>query len=173
MLEVRVRTCHRPEWYRRRRKQPVTLFRRAWVWSEAEERLYARLCVGSVLHLCSGYSALGDVRLDINREFRPDVVADVHYLPFRDLSFDTVVIDPPWHGPQSWMKWEQMARDIVRVARRRVVVVLGCLIYVLPRPFVLREVYVVKKVSPMVKLVYVWERADGVLLGTRHFRRAG
>ena len=101
---VKVKTKHKPEWYKRYRKQPVTLFRRAWVWSEAEEKIYAKLCVGRVLHLCSGYSELGDERIDINPEMRPTIVADIHYLPFRDLTFDTIICDPPWYGPKNFMK---------------------------------------------------------------------
>ena len=160
---VKVRTNHVPEWYKNLRKQPVTLFKRAWVWSEAEEKLYEKFCVGRTLHLCSGYSGLGDERLDINPDVKPSVVADVHYLPFRDMCFDTIVIDPPWHGPRNWMLWERMVAEMVRVARRRIIMVLGNLMYLLPKPFRLKEVYIVKKISPQVKHVYVWDRDDSIL----------
>ena len=157
---VKVKTGHKPEWYKRYRKQPVTLFRRTWVWSEAEEKIYAKLCVGRVLHLCSGYSELGDERIDINPNVRPSIVADVHHLPFRDLSFDTIIIDPPWHGPRTWMKWEQMVKEMVRIARRRIILILGNLMYILPKPFKLKEVYILKKISPQIKHIYVWEREE-------------
>lgn len=155
---LKVKTGHKPQWYSRYRGQPVTLFKEAWVWCEAEEKLYKRLCVGETLHLCSGYSELGDEKLDVNPEVRPSVVADVHYLPFHDLSFDTVICDPPWYGPRSWMKWETMMKEMVRVSRRRIILVLGNLFYLLPKPFHLKAAYIVKKISPQVKLVYVWER---------------
>jgi len=155
---VFARTRHKPEWLKRYRDQPVTLFRKAWVWSESEERLYRKLCVGSTLHLCSGYSDLGDCKIDINRNCHPDIICDVHYLPFKDQSFDTIIIDPPWHGPRNWMMWEKMAEGLVRIARKRIVMILGNLIYLLPKPFKLKDVYIIKKISPQIKLVYVWER---------------
>jgi hypothetical protein len=43
-------------------------------------------------------SARPVVGLDINRDYRPDVVADNRRLPFRDGCFDVVVYDPP-HVP--------------------------------------------------------------------------
>jgi len=157
---IKAKTDHKPEWYKRYRKQPVTLFKKAWVWSEAEEKLYAKLCIGNILHLCSGYSELGDQRIDINPDVQPSIVADVHYLPIRDQAFDTIIIDPPWHGPKNWMKWEQMVKEMIRVTRKRIILILGNLIYILPKPFILKEVYIVKKISPQVKLVYVWEREE-------------
>lgn len=160
MLEIWVESRHMPEWVKKYRKQPVTLFKKAWVWSESEEKLYRKLCVGSTLHLCSGYSLLGDTKLDINHDMKPDVVADVHYLPFKSLSFDTVIIDPPWYGPQNWMKWERIWKEITRVARKRIIVILGSLIYILPKPFELTEAYILKKISPQIKLVYVWDRKE-------------
>jgi len=159
---LKCKTKHKPQWYRKKRDQPVTLFKKAWVWSKAEEQLYARLCVGSVLHLCSGYSDIGDCKLDINPDAKPNIVADVHYLPFKDQSFDTIIVDPPWHGPQTWMQWEQMMKEMIRIARKRIVMILGNLIYILPKPFELREVYIVKKISPQIKLVYVWDRQQSL-----------
>lgn len=37
-----------------------------------------------------GKRRLGDVNVDINREVRPDVVCDIHYLPFKDAQFEVV-----------------------------------------------------------------------------------
>jgi len=162
-MKIFANTRHKPEWIKQYRDQPVTLFRRAWVWSESEERLYHKFCVGSTLHLCSGYSDLGDCKIDINRDCRPDILCDVHYLPFKDLSFDTIIIDPPWHGPKSWMLWERMVEEIIRIARRRVIMILGNLFYLLPKPFKLKEAYIVKKISPQIKHVYVWERTADIL----------
>jgi len=159
-MKIRAQTNHKPEWYKEKRDQPVTLFKQAWVWSKSEEKLYEKLCVGSTLHLCSGYSDLGDCRVDINPDCKPDIIADIHYLPFKDLSFDTIIIDPPWYGPQKWMEWEQLCREMVRVARKRIVMILGNLFYLLPKPFTLKEVYILKRISPQVKLIYVWERPE-------------
>ena len=146
------------------RKQPVTLFREAWMWSEKEERIYAKLCIGKTLHLFSGRSLLGDVRVDIDSPVATHKIdLSQGKLPFKDLEFDTVIADPPWAGPQNWPKWENLMREIVRVCRKRVIFILGNLIFLLPKPFKLKKIYVLKKISPQVKLVYVWERADGIL----------
>jgi len=147
-----------------KRKQPVMLFREAWVWSEQEERLYAKLCIGRVLHLFSGRSLLGDIRVDIDSPVATHKIdLSEGKLPFKDLEFDTTIADPPWAGPQNWDKWENLMHEIVRVTRRRVIFILGNLIYLLPKPFVLKQIYVLKKVSPQVKLVYVWERENKTL----------
>ena len=159
MSLVVLKSNHKPEWWReRRRRDRVTLFKPAWVWCEREEKLYSRLLRGFTLHCCSGYSELGDIKLDINPDFRPTLVADIHYLPFRSQVFDTLICDPPWHGPQTWMRFQQIIREFIRVARTRIILILGTLYYHIPKPFELREVYIVKKIPPLVHLVYVWER---------------
>jgi len=139
-----------------KRKQPITLFREAWVWSHKEEKLYRKLCVGFTLHLCCGTSRLGDVRCDLL--FPSDVKGDMYHLPFRSHVFDTVICDPPWHGPRTWKKWLTLMREISRVSKRRVIFILGNLIYRLPKPWKLKHVFILKRVSPQVKLVYVWTR---------------
>jgi len=143
------------------RKQPITMFREAWMWSEAEEKLYSSLCVGRTLHLFSGRSLLGDVRVDIDSPVATHKIdLSEGKLPFNDMEFDTVIADPPWAGPKNWSKWINLMHEIVRVCRKRVIFILGNLIYLLPKPFELKKIYVVKKISPQVKLVYVWERSE-------------
>ena len=146
------------------RKQPVTMFREAWMWSEPEERLYAKLCEGKVLHLFSGRSLLGDVRVDIDSPVATHKIdLSQGKLPFKDLEFDTVIADPPWAGPQNWDKWENLMHEIVRVCKKRVIFILGNLIFLLPKPFKLKKIYLLKKISPQIKLVYVWEREEAIL----------
>ena len=146
------------------RKQPVTMFKEAWMWSEPEEKLYAKICVGRILHLFSGRSGLGDVRIDIDSPVATHRIdLSEGGLPFQDLEFDTTISDPPWAGPKNWDKWMNLMHEIVRVTRKRVIFILGTLMFSLPKPFVLKHVYVVKKISPQVKLVYVWERDAGWL----------
>ena len=36
------------------------------------------------------------IKVDLKREFKPDIIADAHYLPFRDDVFDLVLLDPPY-----------------------------------------------------------------------------
>ena len=142
--------------FRKLRKAPVTLFREAWIWSEREEWLYKQLCEGFTLHLCCGTSRLGDIRCDLI--FPADVKGDMYQLPFRDEAFTTLICDPPWHGPKNWSKWMQFVHEICRVTRHRIILVLGNLIFLLPKPWRLVHVYILKKISPQVKLIYVWEK---------------
>jgi hypothetical protein len=144
-----------------RRRQPVTLFREAWVWSEREEKLYRKLCVGKTLHVCCGRSRLGDVRVDVS--FRPDVKASMYNLPFTSFSFDTVISDPPWFNPKTWNQFENYMRELCRVAKRRIILISGNMYYLVPKPFKLSHIYVVKKISPQAKLVYVWDRKDNLI----------
>jgi len=140
------------------------MFQRAWLWSKKEERLYSKLCIGKVLHLFSGQSLLGDVRVDIDSPLATyHIDLSKGKLPFKNLEFDTIIADPPWAGPKTWDNWIKLMHEIVRVARKRVVFILGNLIFLLPKPFELSKIYVVKKINPQVKLVYVWDRKDGVL----------
>ena len=81
--------------------------------------LTSRVFEGRVLNVCSGPSPLGDTRVDIDESHNPDVVADLHNLPFDDNEFDTVYVDPPYslyaypHG-----YWP---REAWRVASKRLV----------------------------------------------------
>jgi hypothetical protein len=51
---------------------------------------------GYSANICCGQSFIGDVRVDIDPEHDPDVIGDVHNLPFPDVHFDTVYVDPPF-----------------------------------------------------------------------------
>ena len=46
------------------------------------------------MHVCSGQSSLGDVKLDLYE--RADVKAAMRYLPFRPNYFASVIWDPPY-----------------------------------------------------------------------------
>jgi len=67
-----------------------------WRWSGELESFFKRYCDGLTLHICCGFSRLGDVRVDIDPKARPDVVCDMLHLPFRKFLFDVVLCDPPY-----------------------------------------------------------------------------
>jgi len=69
-------------------------FRKAWSWPFEVEQKIRALCEGMVLHVCSGESTLGDVRIDLEK--KADIRASMYDLPIRPGSFDTVLCDPPW-----------------------------------------------------------------------------
>ncbi len=90
-------------------KNPSYSFRKAWSWPRDIERKIAELIEGTSLHVCSGASSLGDLRIDLGKvengkrtfsnSVPPDVVASMFNLPIRPASFDTVICDPPWELP--------------------------------------------------------------------------
>jgi len=52
---------------------------------------------GDYLHLFAGAAKTG-FRVDIKTDNKPDLVADCHYLPFRDNVFSGVLADPPYNN---------------------------------------------------------------------------
>ena len=103
-------------------RAPVTSMggRTGWVFPRAVEKHLIADCAGSsVLHLFGGRSSFG-TRQDIDPEVRPDVFADAWLPPFREGSFDIVILDPPYVRFNSQVK-NSLLRAAAYVARRRVV----------------------------------------------------
>jgi len=71
-------------------------FRKAMIWPKAVEQFISMKSYGLILHVCSGSSNLGHVKVDLYK--KADVRADAFHLPFRRV-FDTVICDPPWRLP--------------------------------------------------------------------------
>ena len=111
---------------------------------------------GSVLHVCSGKSEVGDVRVDLT--MKCDVKADMMSLPFKDQSFDTVICDPPWqYFLGKWRAYANFMFELRRVARLRIVVVIDNLHFDLKgwkdTTFVLRSNF-----GFFVKLLIIYDR---------------
>lgn len=74
-------------------------FREGWTWGRdtlAWFRQEMRLDIERpVVHLCSGSSRLGDIRVDTVHP-RANLRADVFRLPFPDGSIPTIIVDPPY-----------------------------------------------------------------------------
>ena len=147
----------------------VTRFRESYVWDDKEEKLYAKLLDGykPILHLFSGRSNLGDVRVD--REPFPQVThrfevkPSLSYrLPFRDGEFDATIFDPPWIN--QYFVWTSF--EVPRVTRRRIVAITGCFWWEPHKKFRgwrLSKIYVLKRVSPVTKLIFVYDKNEKVL----------
>lgn len=78
-------------------------FREGWRWSTGIHKWFVRETsrldlVRPLVHICSGASKLGDIRVD---KFHPlaGVRGDVFALPFADSSLPSIVIDPPYDLP--------------------------------------------------------------------------
>lgn len=79
----------------------VDSFRPEWSDPDDITEWLNRNLPGRTLNICSGKSPVGDIRLDAEATVRPDVVGDVHSLPFVDSAFDSVYVDPPFGLYQS------------------------------------------------------------------------
>ena len=53
-----------------------------------------------ILHPFGGHAEYG-ITIDINSGAGADIIGDAHALPFRDASFDVVILDPPYSNEQS------------------------------------------------------------------------
>ncbi len=89
------------------------LLKAIWAHPPQVERWLRRMCVGSTLNVCSGLSLVGDVRLDLSPESKFTLKGDVMNLPFRKLSFDTVICDPPFSYFNRF-KWILKLADLAR-----------------------------------------------------------
>jgi SAM-dependent methyltransferase len=106
-------------------KSPKYKFKKAWSWPTEIEAKIKSLCEGFTLHVCSGDSTIGDVRLDLHKDVRldlhkgADIRGDMFHLPFRPMSFDTVLCDPPWHLPYHLRgKLLRQLRDVLKAGGR-------------------------------------------------------
>lgn len=154
-LRVQDRTAHRSVCLSKERLR-VHRIKPRWVWRFSEESLIHRLLKGRVLHVCCGRSQVGDIRVDLDPDLRPDVVADMFYLPFRRGFFDTAVMDPPW---EQWdLRYLYELRD---VANRVILVHMT-----VPRFKGMRllECWIVTRLNMLAKIVSVWEKADSELV---------
>ena len=70
---------------------------KSWEWpDEISENVRSLLEPGQTLHICSGNSDIGDVKIDLDPR-RADVQkGDMRDLQFETNTFDNVIIDPPW-----------------------------------------------------------------------------
>ena len=93
-------------------------YRPVWSFSKWDEFVETR-SDGEIIQVCTGGSALGGVRVDLDRQAPGvNVVADFRALPFPNDSIDTVACDPPYSiGHPDRIR---LQREIVRVARKRV-----------------------------------------------------
>ena len=58
-----------------------------------------------VLQPFGGRAEVG-IRCDINPDLEPDVVCDAHELPFKNDSFDCVILDPPYSDEEAATLYE-------------------------------------------------------------------
>lgn len=75
-------------------------------------------------HVFCGESQLGAVRVDINPELKPDLVADVKNLPFANQSQKNILGDFPWMiGYNDRRKFSYSIRDVTEIGGK---IILNC-----------------------------------------------
>lgn len=97
-------------------------WRPAWIWPDETEDLVADLVEDAptpVLHVASGSSLVGDIRLDLHHP-AADVHADATQLPLESNSVGTVIADPPF-TIQDLMERQAWVSEMGRVARDLVI----------------------------------------------------
>jgi len=105
---------------------PVHLFEEKWDFNSARDswgRKHSRGGLnrnflnqkkrGFTLNICCGKDRTGNVRVDLDSNVQPDIIADVRYPPFKNDSFDTVICDPPF-SMYSRFKWLSKIFDLSR-----------------------------------------------------------
>ena len=61
-----------------------------------------------ILHPFGGHAEYG-IRVDLRSDVKPHIIADAHALPFRDDTFEFVIVDPPYS--------DKLARDVYGTPR--------------------------------------------------------
>lgn len=91
------------------------------LWSESIEEYLATLFIGKTIHVCCGLSLLGDVRLDLDPEVKPDIICDAANMRefVKDDEFETVLCDPPYNGKFQWN--HDLLSELPRIASQRII----------------------------------------------------
>lgn len=86
-------------------------------------KFLATIAVGKTLNICCGLDPTGDVKADIDIAILKQqktnfgggqyIRCDLHHLPFKPLSFDTVICDPPFNYYNKF-KWVQKLANLAR-----------------------------------------------------------
>ena len=120
---------------------------------------------GFTLNLCCGRDPTGDVKVDIDLKVLQDcrkgsldnsdyVLGDIAFLPFRPLSVDTVICDPPFRF-YSRFKW---VLDLKDLARKKAILSHPCTNLKLSG--FSRELYFINSKSLFLRLWWVFTREE-------------
>jgi hypothetical protein len=88
------------------------------LWPKQVEKFVESLFIGKTLHVCSGKSTIGDLKVDLFDE-TAELKANAAKIPLRDKTFDTVLSDPPYNGKLQWN--HDLLTELARIARKRII----------------------------------------------------
>jgi len=129
-----------------------------WIWEDWEEKFYASKCLGKTLHVCCGESKFGDVRVDIQPHDEDVLCMDYRNLEFADMSFDTVICDPPWGKREALDKGLKWLNELKRVARKRVIIIHNSFFTL--KNFKLTEAWCVRAKGLLWKVCGIYDRIE-------------
>jgi len=96
-----------------------------WSWNSDTDKWLRTMCIGRTLNFPCGMSNIGDVKADIDRDFAPNVVADLldkKTWPWEDSEFDTVICDPPF----SYYNKFEWIHNLFNLAKHRLILSTIC-----------------------------------------------
>ena len=67
---------------------------------------------GAILEPFSGMSNLNTVKIDINKELKPNIIGAAQQLPFKNGAFDCAILDPPYNNMYSESLYKVKMPDI-------------------------------------------------------------
>ena len=113
-----------------------------WRWTkDIDNEILSQLegISGRIVHVCSGFSGIGDIRIDrffnpnqnVIKDSRvsglPNVKADMRYLPVRSGRCGAVICDPPYNMKRHEKEYPLLIEELVRITAPR-----GKIIWVCP-----------------------------------------
>ena len=91
------------------------------LWNDDIESVLKDRFIGKTIHICSGKSQLGDIRIDLDETHNPDIICDANDLSnfVKENEFETAICDPPYNGKFQWN--HDMLKELSRVASKRII----------------------------------------------------
>lgn len=82
----------------------LELYQVNWSWNNDTDKWLQRIFENkTILNFPSGLSTVG-YRVDLDESVKPDKIADLDENPFKPLSYDAVICDPPFSRFNKW-RW--------------------------------------------------------------------
>lgn len=75
------------------------IYRERWHDPKQVNSLVKRYLKSKSLNFPCGMSKLGDIRVDIDPNVKPDITMDMYNPDFKGERFDSIYCDPPWNIP--------------------------------------------------------------------------
>lgn len=91
------------------------------LWNSSIQKTLSKYFIGNTVHVCCGKSMLGDVRVDLDPNNKPDIICDASNMKgvIKDNEFETVLCDPPYNGKFQWN--HDLLTELSRVASKRII----------------------------------------------------